>query len=515
MNTRKNGSASSASSAKREAVFLEKTYDIIEQQSSQIIEWAQDGKSFVVKDPEYFASKIIPRFFKHSKFASFVRQLNFYGFRKLPVEGWHDQTSDTSKWWQFSHPKFVRGERDVLPQIKRKTYGHSAVADATDVTRLQCEVKELKQQVAELQQIVRQLVPNDVLGDGPLILGGAADDPSIVGSDTEADDIEDTRMSDAGTAVIGRKRRRTEADGSVGDGGSNGGLLSPSTFDYRGPASSALFSPRTALELEIGDGSVVNESDWAEMLRGIALNTPVDADTREQTNDTSKVVATDTTAMSATALPVVPPSTADTTSLASPPRVQAPATSVETAESTLSSDSEPQAQAQLQAVSPSTSSTSPPVSPVSPSAMPSVPTSPKEAQEPRLTAQELAPLVQAWRSLLASLVVHNAGAAGVNTPPTSTISTGNAAGTAAASAPVPRPTLSAPSSLSSAVAQQHVPARPTATTALAMPGSEQAQQAQQAAMLYFMQCVASQASQAGNVPSSTADQTVTGVQARG
>lgn len=77
MNTRKSGSASAASSAKREAVFLEKTYDIIEQQSSNIIEWAQDGKSFVVKDPEYFASKIIPRFFKHSKFASFVRQLNF------------------------------------------------------------------------------------------------------------------------------------------------------------------------------------------------------------------------------------------------------------------------------------------------------------------------------------------------------------------------------------------------------------------------------------------------------
>ena len=513
MNTRKNGSASSASSAKREAVFLEKTYDIIEQQSSHIIEWAQDGKSFVVKDPEYFASKIIPRFFKHSKFASFVRQLNFYGFRKLPVEGWHDQTSDTSKWWQFSHPKFVRGERDVLPQIKRKTYGHSAVADATDVTRLQCEVKELKQQVAELQQIVRQLVPNDVLGDGPLILGGAADEPSIVSSDTEADDIEDIRMTDAGTAIIGRKRRRTEADGSVGDGGSNGGLLSPSTFDYRGPASSALLSPRTALELEIGDGSVVNESDWAEMLRGIALNTPVGADTREQTNDTDKVVATDATATSATALPVVSTSTADTTSFASPPRVQEPATSAEAvAADTLSSDSEPPAQAQLQTASPSTSSASPPVSP---SAMPDVPTSPKEAQEPRLTAQELAPLVQAWRSLLASLVVHNAGAAGVNTPPSSTISTGSVAGTAPASATVPRPTLSVPSSLSSAVAQQHVPARATATTALAMPGSEQAQQAQQAAMLYFMQCVASQASQAGGVPSGAADQTVTGVQARG
>lgn len=511
MNTRKSGSASAASSAKREAVFLEKTYDIIEQQSSNIIEWAQDGKSFVVKDPEYFASKIIPRFFKHSKFASFVRQLNFYGFRKLPVEGWHDQTSDTSKWWQFSHPKFVRGERDVLPQIKRKTYGHSAVADATDVTRLQCEVKELKQQVAELQQIVRQLVPNDVLGDGPLILGAAADESSIVGSDTEADDMEDIRVTDGGSTTVGRKRRRTEAGGSSGEGGSSGGLLSPSTFDYRGPATSALFSPRTALELEIGDGSVVNESDWTDMLRGIALNTPVNADTRgESTDDTTTAVATDTAAAAGTtALPVVQPSTTDAASCPSPFGVQAPASSVDTAaEDTLASDSH----AHAPTASPSTSSASPPVSP---GAMPSAPSSPKEAQEPRLTAQELAPLVQAWRSLLASLVVHNAGAAGANAQPASSAATGSVAGTAAAPAPVPRPTLSIPVPLPSAASQQHVPARAATAAAVATHGPQQAQQAQQAAMLYFMQCVASQASQPGGVPPGAADQAMARVEARG
>ena len=35
--------------------------------------WSEDGETFIVKDPEKFEKQIIPQFFKHSKFSSFVR----------------------------------------------------------------------------------------------------------------------------------------------------------------------------------------------------------------------------------------------------------------------------------------------------------------------------------------------------------------------------------------------------------------------------------------------------------
>ena len=41
--------------------------------NSDIACWLDDGETFVVKNPEKFEQVIIPQFFKHSKFSSFVR----------------------------------------------------------------------------------------------------------------------------------------------------------------------------------------------------------------------------------------------------------------------------------------------------------------------------------------------------------------------------------------------------------------------------------------------------------
>ncbi|KAM9665590.1 heat shock factor protein 2 isoform 1-T1 [Trichechus inunguis] len=103
--------------------FLSKLWTLVEEaHTNEFITWSQvqNGQSFLVLDEQRFAKEILPKYFKHNNMASFVRQLNMYGFRKVVHidSGIIKQERDGPV--EFQHPYFKQGQDDLLENIKRK-----------------------------------------------------------------------------------------------------------------------------------------------------------------------------------------------------------------------------------------------------------------------------------------------------------------------------------------------------------------------------------------------------------
>lgn len=82
------------------------------EKNGEIINWNYHGNGFLIKDISQFSEKLLPLYFKHSNFSSFIRQLNLYSFNKV-------RRIDNGNHCEFIHEHFRR-INPLFTEIQRK-----------------------------------------------------------------------------------------------------------------------------------------------------------------------------------------------------------------------------------------------------------------------------------------------------------------------------------------------------------------------------------------------------------
>lgn len=109
----------------KSAFFPAKLHQLLEDAErlgfSHIVSWSEDGRAFQIHDQKEFVNSIMNIYFDQSKFASFRRQLNLYGFNRT-------RTNNNRN--MYFHEKFLQGNSQLCEQMFRRCSSGSSVKPA-------------------------------------------------------------------------------------------------------------------------------------------------------------------------------------------------------------------------------------------------------------------------------------------------------------------------------------------------------------------------------------------------
>jgi hypothetical protein len=89
---------------------------------AHVVSWQPHGRSFIVHKQKQFVEHVMPTYFNQSKFASFQRQLNLYGFSRLTFG--EDRGG-------YYHELFLRSKSFLCHHIERKKIKGTGVRPAS------------------------------------------------------------------------------------------------------------------------------------------------------------------------------------------------------------------------------------------------------------------------------------------------------------------------------------------------------------------------------------------------
>ncbi|CAD8206059.1 unnamed protein product [Paramecium octaurelia] len=117
----------------RESKFLQVLYEILDNSNQNIVQWSDSG--FFISSVQTFKTNLLPQYFKHNKYSSFLRQLNKYGFQ--------------IKEKQKDSVKFIH---EIINQDKRELKKKQLIKKQENTLNLREEIVDMRQELIKLQK---------------------------------------------------------------------------------------------------------------------------------------------------------------------------------------------------------------------------------------------------------------------------------------------------------------------------------------------------------------------------
>jgi hypothetical protein len=94
------------------------------------VAWLPDGKSFIIRNPDEFTRKILPKFFKATKFSSFTRKLYRWGFRQVNRGIGPDDPII------FGNEYFQRDDAELMAKMRSTTAASTRKQEADNLQKM-------------------------------------------------------------------------------------------------------------------------------------------------------------------------------------------------------------------------------------------------------------------------------------------------------------------------------------------------------------------------------------------
>jgi len=74
----------------------------------EFVYWNATGNGFVIPSTLAFETNVLPVYYKHNRYSSFLRSLSYYSFVK----------NSSNDYVEYTHPQFLRDHPELLSQVR-------------------------------------------------------------------------------------------------------------------------------------------------------------------------------------------------------------------------------------------------------------------------------------------------------------------------------------------------------------------------------------------------------------